>query len=482
MVGYLALFLWPVVALLLFQRLSAAAALCWTVIGGFLLLPQGIGYNLPMLPLMNKVLIPSAAAFAILLVRGPSGAPQLPGWLPRNTLALLALLVLTAGVFLTVLTNEAPLFYGTRGLRGLQLYDAFSDLQATMVALLPFVLGRRYLAHPEGHRVLLLTLCLAALAYTLPTLYEWRMSPQLSRIIYGVFPHNWRQHVRDGGFRPVVFLPHALWLAAFLCSGILAALASWRIATSKQTRTRLLIAAVWLLMTLILTKSLGALIVSVLLAPVVMFVRPRMQLLLAGAVAAMVLTYPTLRGAGLVPTDKIISVIDRIDVGRAASLEFRFENEDLLLAKANQRPLFGWGGSGRSRVFNDKGEDIGVTDGQWVIRIGESGWLGYLGTFGLLCGGILLLTLRRRQYEIGAATTGLCLVMAANLIDLIPNSSLSPVTWLIAGALLGRVELGRVAEGAAPAASALRSTGPALSAYTRQTRPHHRETLLKKTT
>jgi len=32
------------------------------------------------------------------------------------------------------------------------------------------------------------------------------------------------------------------------------------------------------------------------------------------------------------------------------------------------------------------------------------------------------------------------LILAANMIELIPNSTLSPWSWLVAGALLGRSE------------------------------------------
>ena len=37
--------------------------------------------------------------------------------------------------------------------------------------------------------------------------------------------------------------------------------------------------------------------------------------------------------------------------GRADSLDYRFENDDLLIAKALQQPIFGWGGWGRNRVY-----------------------------------------------------------------------------------------------------------------------------------
>lgn len=37
-------------------------------------------------------------------------------------------------------------------------------------------------------------------------------------------------------------------------------------------------------------------------------------------------------------------------------------------------------------------------------------------------------------------TAALCLLLAINTVDLLPNSALLPLTWLIAGSLLGYAE------------------------------------------
>lgn len=58
-------------------------------------------------------------------------------------------------------------------------------------------------------------LVIAGLIYTVPMLYEIRMSPQLHTIFYGYFPHSFGQQARGGGFRPVVFMGHGL-LVGFL--------------------------------------------------------------------------------------------------------------------------------------------------------------------------------------------------------------------------------------------------------------------------
>ena len=47
-------------------------------------------------------------------------------------------------------------------------------------------------------------------------------------------------------------------------------------------------------------------------------------------------------------------------------------------------------------------------------------------------------------------TVGLAMALTANLVDLIPNSGLSPVTWLLAGALCGRLEHQKVSGAARP--------------------------------
>ena len=141
---------------------------------------------------------------------------------------------------------------------------------------------------------------------------------------------------------------------------------------------------------------------------------------------------------------------------------------------------------------SDTGADISISDGHWVGALGVGGWVRYLFEFGLLCVPLILLFLRCRSYDIGMESSILALILAANLIDLIPNSGLTPLTWIIAGALWGRLELGRLETKAETGAAmvsnpmtagynrtaALRDTDAAQprkpSQYTRQTSRHDR--------
>ena len=509
--AYIALFGWPLVVIVLFRLLPQSQAVAWSIIGGYLALPYGTGIYGPMLPNFDKTFIPAAAAgimvlwgaglperSSVNLARRSAGRRQdiggtrgraearaesaaegskrkiaftrqsvrhaarstpeavapdpavafvpTAGPIPRIVILFLVLLILTP--FLTSATNTDPYRIGVLTLPSLGLYDAFSDVKGALVMLLPFVLGLFCLGSPDRQPVLLRIFCVAGLIYTLPTLFEIRMSPQLSRWTYGFLAQPFAMTMRDGGFRPVVFLQHGLWLAIFLATVALAAFALWRHERAigfgdgrggDLGAGRALAAGLWLSGVLALCHSLGALAILAALAPIALFFSIRVQMLAALCITLVMLSYPMLRGAGLIPMQTVQDIAASISADREGSLKFRLDNEEQLLAHANQRPLAGWGGFRRSRIFDpNTGQDLSITDGIWIIVMGVSGWVGYVATFGLLGLPVLILFWRQRRLEISLATAGLCLMLAANLIDMIPNATMTPLTWLIAGALTGR--------------------------------------------
>lgn len=129
---------------------------------------------------------------------------------------------------------------------------------------------------------------------------------------------------------------------------------------------------------------------------------------------------------------------------RARSLQFRFQNEDMLLDRANERPLFGWGTWGRNRIYDPRtGEDLSVTDGAWIITYGAFGWLGYIGTMGLLVYPLIAITRavnKKNEKDFSQYTFTLSLILMVYVLDQIPNASLNHITYLIAGAILGRAK------------------------------------------
>lgn len=452
MIPALSLIFWPVVVVILFRTLDRTTALIVSILAGYLLLPERTALDLPLLPSLDKHSIPALAALLMCVaVANQNGRAQtgpvsndvvLPGLLPKNAVLLGLLGIFLIGSAMTVMTNQDMLFYGPRVVPALRPYDMLSNVLAAVIMLIPFILGRKYLASPEAHLKLLTAICIAAFAYSFLALYEVRMSPQINRMVYGFFPHSWVQHIRAGGFRPLVFLEHGLLLGIYLCMAVISAAVLARLSTDN--RPKFIVMLVWLMGTLYLSKNLGATGIMLMMLPLVFLLPARLQLGAAAAVAVIVISYPYLRGAGLLPVDAIADLATSINEDRASSFMFRLNNEDELLAKANERPLFGWGGWSRSFIFNHRGEVTSITDGLWIIRIGQGGWADYTAIFGLMVVPIVLLFLRASAFEITLATSGLALIMAANMIDLIPNAGITPLTWLIAGGLAGRLELARI--------------------------------------
>src|SRR6202008_4639029 len=110
-------------------------------------------------------------------------------------------------------------------LPGVRYYDAVSALLSQFIFFIPFILARQFLRSAEANTLLLRALVIAGLAYTVPMLFEIRFSPPLHTWIYGYSPHDFIQQVRDGGFRPVVFIGHGLGVAFFALMAILASAA-----------------------------------------------------------------------------------------------------------------------------------------------------------------------------------------------------------------------------------------------------------------
>lgn len=440
--AYLVFFSWPLAAVLMFAAQPPARALAGAVIVGYLLLPERVALDFPMIPTIDKVMMINLTAVAVTglalrrqrHVSGPAVNPPLLGRTKWLFGVLIALTLATP--FVTVLSNSDPVIAGPRFISGLRLYDAVSLAMSAAIAIIPFVLGMRVLGTVAAQAELLRVLVVAACAYALLALFEVRMSPQLSNWIYGFFPHSFAQHIRGDGFRPVVFLGHGLVLGIFLCMAVLGACTLWRQALRDRVQASPWLAAMlWLTLTLVLSRNLGATALMLLFAPMILFATPRLQVVVAAIFAGMVLAYPMLRGAGLVPTDGIHALAQTVNAERAASFKFRLDHEDALLERANEKPFAGWGSWGRNRIYdNETGRDLSVTDGIWVITIGSFGWFGYIAQFGLLTLPIMILP-SRRSAEIAPVTAGFSVMIAAALFDLIPNAALSPLTWLAAGAI-----------------------------------------------
>lgn len=436
--AFLALLAWPLVGLWLFRTRPLTQAILWTILGGYLLLPVRAEIKFEMIPALDKNSIPSLTA-----ILGCMFALRRPVRL-TNGFGIPELLVfgLLVGPFVTSSLNNDDIITGDRILPGVGPYDAGSAVIAQFIVMIPFFIARQCLRSAADTEKIIRVLAVAGLAYSLPMLLEIRVSPQLHVWVYGFFPHSFEQQMRDGGFRPVVFLGHGLLVAFFTVIALIATTALWRTQT-RFWRLPAVAAPAYLGVVLVLCKTLGALVYGLGLVPLVRWATPRVQLKIAAVLVTIAITYPALRTFDLVPTTAMLDVAQLVSTDRSESLETRFVNEDRLLERARERFWFGWGRFGRSRIYDEYGQDITLSDGRWIITMGTFGFFGFLAEFGLIALAVVRAARASRLAEsprdsIFVAALGL--IVAINLVDLLPNSSIGPVTWLLAGALLGRAE------------------------------------------
>jgi hypothetical protein len=440
--AYLVLLTWPLVALWLYSSRSVPVATIWTILGAHLLLPVRMMIKFEMIPQFDKTTIPSLCALAGCLF----SARRRRSFSTRFGLAEVLVFVALIGPFITSLLNTDAVFVGGRVLPGVGPYDAFSATESVFLSLLPFLLGRRYLA--DNTEDILRALVVAGLCYSLPMLFEIRMSPQLHTWIYGYSPRSFAQQMREGGFRPTVFLGHGLIVAMFTATTVLASATLWR-ARIRVAKIPPAGITSYLGVMLVLCKSLASLIYGLVLAPVILFCKPRLMFRAGLVIATLVIFYPVLRTSGYFPTSSITDIAASTSPERSESLKFRYDQEDRLLRRASERIVFGWGRYGRYRLFDeDSGEDVTVTDGHWIITLGQFGIIGFVTEFGLL-----LFPIFRAFFAYKFASTekekillgGLTLILAISVLDLLPNDTLTPWVWLMAGALLGRAEVLQIA-------------------------------------
>ena len=433
-IAYGALLAWPVVTLILMLTMSARKAMMWSLIGGYLILPiESASFDFKGVPTLDKNSIPNLAAFVLALLLGGRAFR----W-PRSITVNLLMLCFVVSPVLTAFANTDALSLGTAFLPAMDAYTAVAMMAANAITLLPFILGAAMLRDENSHRDLLTVFVAAALAYSLPVLAEIRLSPFLQGRLYQVGSVEFfLQQMRGEGFRAMVFLGHGLLVSAFLGLAIVAATGLWR-TKRKVWMVPAGFAILYLCCVLLLNKSVGPTVLALSLLALLTFLTPRRFFTVAFVLAAMVMTYPILRANHLIPVDKITALASVVSEKRADSADFRFRNEELLLDRADDRPLLGWGAFGRNRVFSFDGgnttSDVAVTDGAWIVALGTFGWFGYISMFGLLCYP-LWHTFKHRRRISSPITAAAAAMMVFSLLDLMPNNSLRPITWMIAGAL-----------------------------------------------
>jgi len=427
--AYFTLLVWPIVSIVLYKTYPVITATFWTVVGGYLLLPVGVEFNFPLIPSLDKKSIPAIMGF----LGCRYIANQKIRFLPPSGVERNLILMLFIGSVATVLTNGEPVIEPNRYIPGLRLRDILSTVASQWLTLAPFILGLQIVKKHEDQVQFLYLLIVAGLWYSTLIIFEIRMSPQLHTWVYGFFPHSWVQQIRYGGFRPVVFLGHGLWISMFIFTVLGSMLAISKI-RPRSFRIPDLTLIIFLVVLVVLSKGLGAIMLSLFFLTAMIFLNSNLIMKLSFFLSLTAICYPLLCIANVFPHQSIIDIVSSIDQVRADSLNYRFNQESAFLERATEKLFFGWGDWGRGRV------DKSVTDGYWVNVVGEYGLIGYTALFGLIINSIYKIRkqskviVNKDSCDYIAATS---LVIALLMVDQIPNASINPLMWLLVGSFSG---------------------------------------------
>jgi len=418
---------------LAFKRLETTHAVVAVLFGTSLFAPELSAFDLPASPSMDKHGISTVCMIVGVLATARKRV-QLANPGRGIDLWIAAMLLGAVG---TVLTNPDPLHYGKTTLPGLTVSDLVSDCIYLFLRLgTPFLLGRLLFRTAADALVLLGGLVLIAVIYTPFILIELRLSPQLHGWIYGFAQHDFNQTKREGGYRPMVFMAHGLALALFVS---VSAFAAWNLV---KRRYRVIgppsVVAGGLSVLLVLMNSFGALLYGLVGVPLAWFTRPKTQIRVAAVLAVLIALYPVLRATGSFPTQKLVDLSAMKSQDRAASLTYRFNQEDAFLEKAKERPIFGWGGWARGHIWNEQGQRLSVLDGAWLGML-QRGAVGLTTQFVLLLAPIFMAlhSVDRVPKNDQPLLAGTALVAIFYALDLLPNGTFNYLHFFFSGALVG---------------------------------------------
>ncbi len=325
---------------------------------------------------------------------------------------------------------------------GLGLYDGVSGAFAQTVTWgFPYFIGRLYLGDIAGIRELAAGILMGGVIYVPLCLYEIRMSPQLHRIVYGFqYINDFTQTMRLGGWRPTVFMDHGLMVGMWMSMAAMVAIWAWWTRSIRDVfGIPMVIVALVLLITAILCKSTGALVLLFLGLGALGAVKVWGTRFFIWVLIAIAPIYICLRVTKVWDGAELAEAAQTFSTERSQSFEFRLVNENLLVDKALQQPIFGWGGWGRNQIIDKDFRTI--VDGQWIDSLGK---YGIVGLFSLTLILLLPAVLVTRRFAAGAwsspvfaSAAAMLMINVLYMLDNIPNAMVNPIYVLAAGGLTG---------------------------------------------
>lgn len=432
--AFFALFIFPIIGFILYLKFDNLVATTATITSGYLFLPVRTAFDLPYVPPINKE---SITMLTVIIGSKYIAKDSIKSIFYNPSSKILFLALLLMGI-LSNFTNSLPYFDGALWIKGLEFHDMVSSLVNISIRFISFILAMQIIKDKESQLKVFKILIIFGLIYTIPILFEIRMSPQLHTWVYGFFPHSFLQQARDGGFRPVVFMGHGLLVAMFLTTIISMSLIYLKYQKNifKNQFIPTIYIILYLAITLILSKSLGALILVILFFILIHINNQNLRVRIIVFMGLVVLIYPILSLFDLFPHENLVNLISTFSYERAQSLDFRFFHEHRILEHAFEKALFGWGEWGRFK-FHDS-----IVDGYGIITLSTYGLYGFLLIFGMMISPLFfikkkLLIIQDVRGRDLLINYGILVLLIA--INQIPNASLNSWYWFLIGGFVGRL-------------------------------------------
>jgi len=411
---------WIPLTIFLFRRFTPQKAVLISVIGGVLFLPV-TSYDLPMIEYNKITAISISLACGMIFSRKITEQTFRPSMID---MPIFIWCIITP--FISILAN------------GLGPYNAVADvLQISLMWGVFYMAGRVYFYDKDTLRLLCKGIIIGGIIYIPLVFFEIRMSPQLSNIVYGFFPHSWFQHIRYGGYRPIVFMNHGLMVAMWMASTYTVSL--WLFGTREITKIKkipMTLPVILLLLSTILCKSANGWVYLSLGTVGYYFYIKRKSKIIFKLIILAIPIYIILRITAILPSETILYYLSTIfDAHRIESLAVRLFQEELFGRRALESPLWGWGWANRAWPMDPfTGEPaVQMIDSLYLVVFSLKGYIGLVSIYTVLLLGPWKI-MKSSIDSVDAIVLSIIVIFFA--IDSLMNGMINPVYFLTAGALI----------------------------------------------